>query len=120
MNKKKLIDGLKRMRIGLFNAKIDKEPIRPYLDAAITALEAQQADRWIPVTNGSIPEVNDGDWAVFVIPGMFNAGTTRITARYFKEHGIKHEDGWTDNRVKKATHWMPLSELWKEEQPCYE
>ena len=41
---KKTIDGLKRMRIGLFNGKIDGEPMKPYLDAAIEALEKQLND----------------------------------------------------------------------------
>ena len=35
------IDGLERIKIGLFNAKIDGEPIRPHLNTAIAALEKQ-------------------------------------------------------------------------------
>lgn len=120
------IENLKILRDSLGNrllrenidgrGKQDKEENDFDFNRAITALEAQQADMWIPISSGIVPETNDGDWAVFVIPGIFTTGSTRITARYFKGHGIKQEDGWTDKQVAKATHWMPLTTPWKEEQ----
>ena len=87
------------------------------ITAAISALEAQQDDMWIPISIDKPPKVNDGDWAVFIVPNYFGTMGNKITARYFKEQGIKHEEGWTDKRVGRATHWMPLPEPWKEEQP---
>ena len=44
MNKQeieKALDGLKRMRIAMFNYCIDGERIKPFLDTAISALEKQ-------------------------------------------------------------------------------
>lgn len=44
MNKQeieKMLDGLKRMRIAMFNYCIDGERIKPFLDTAISALERQ-------------------------------------------------------------------------------
>ena len=37
----KVLDGLKRMKIAMFNYCIDGERIKPFLDTAISALEKQ-------------------------------------------------------------------------------
>ncbi|MGC4018380.1 MAG: DUF551 domain-containing protein [Muricomes sp.] len=74
----------------------------------------EELGTWIPVSE-RLPEVKDGEWAVFVIPSPFGVGEAIITARFLKEQGTNHKDGWTDKRVEKATLWMPLPEQYKPE-----
>ena len=71
--------------------------------------EQQLTGGWIPVSE-TPPAMEDGGWAAFIIPNYFSESTYKIVARYFVEHGINHEDEWTDKRVVTATHWMPLFE----------
>lgn len=64
-------------------------------------------DGWISVKDRT-PEVNDGEWAAFIIPSRFGAKTvSTIAARYTAGK-------WSNNEVIRATYWMPLPEPPKE------
>ncbi len=81
----------------------EEEQDRRAFGMAISALEAQQADRWIPV-NESVPIVDN-----LVLCCVDGAVIT----------GYYHE-GWHLGRFNAGavTHWKWMPEPWKEEQPC--
>jgi hypothetical protein len=81
-----------------------------------SALQQQLTGGWIPVSE-RLPVMEDGGWAVFIMPSYFGVGANRIAARYFVDHGVNHESGWTRKDVDRATHWMPLPGSWKEPIP---
>lgn len=83
-------------------------------DVAITALEAQQADRWIPVTD------------VYDIPKskgfyLFQTKGNKVHEWWF-EDGKIYVDIIHDKeylfQAKDMKAWRHLPETWKEEQSC--
>lgn len=111
------IDGIKRIKIGFFNALIDRQPIGPFLDAAITALEAQKDDMWIPISSGKLPELGINvkvTWRTHDIFEHTNEDETEIAYR-----SINYPYDWTLSRSNQRINviaWKPLDEPWKEEQ----
>lgn len=96
MTEQEAIEGLKRMRIGMFNGKIDGEPMMPYFNVAIEALEKQINDRWIPVTE-KLPETNKPVQITFreyiEYSKKYRYGVCK--AVYVPEHHIKTDDMWS-------------------------
>ena len=97
------------------NPLTDKEahPAIDALNLAISALEKQEADRWIPVT-----ERLPGKTGTYIVTTQTGAVTT---ARFYEARSIPAQMWreaydrpacWQSNR--KVTHWMPLPELPKD------
>lgn len=75
-----------------------------YARHAMAEIERLKYGGWISVKE-RLPEVANGQWAVFVVPCLFGTNLSfRLTSRYFAELG------WTNKEVLRATHWMPLLE----------
>jgi hypothetical protein len=97
----------------------DEETLREVrkLNILITALEAQQADMWIPVTSGKLPEIGINvklTWRVHDIFEHTNEDETEIAYR-----SVHYPYDWTLSRSNQrinVTAWKPLDEPWKEEQ----
>lgn len=112
----KAIDCLKG-NLGGFEQLLKSQPDSPVrgnienqidsLKTAITALEAQQADRWIPVTK-RLPE--DRGYPPVICCNVEDDWT---------DAAIVSENGHFINcegEIIRPTHWIPLPEPWKEEQ----
>lgn len=83
---------------------------------AIAALEAQQVDRWIPITSGRLPEekINPltGDYCEYECTADF--GEAGIDIRYYK-FGRGHWYVNGDCLDKYVTAWRVRPEPWKKE-----
>lgn len=89
-------------------------PRQKALDLAISALEAQQADRWIPVTKETNPKESD----IYLVTFEEN-GKRYVERFYYSEFsGWMMPVKWQDKgRIDKMIAWKPLPEPYKEEQP---
>lgn len=76
------------------------------LTASITALEAQQADRWF-ITLHNTPKKN-GKYKVI----LFDDWTKRLF-----ESELEYNNGFKSGAENYIIAWKPLPKPWKEEQP---
>lgn len=107
-NLKELMEGLKERAIALNCDEKGAQDAKEVEFDFARAIKALEADRWIPVSE-RLPKVNDGEWAVFLVPSIWGIGAyRRVAARYFVEQGTIQRPGWTDRSVESATYWMPL------------
>ncbi len=79
------------------------------INTAITALEAQQADRWIPITSGVLPE--DRGYPPVI---CCNTEDKWTDAAFVSTHGHFIN---CEGVIIHPTHWKPLPISFKEEQP---
>ena len=110
MNKQeieKALDGLKRMRIAMFNYCIDGERLKPFLDTTISALEKQLTNGWIPASE-RLPK-EDGNYLVTMKHKEFNQ--TRVTSMDFNDEFLFND--YFEKAWWEVTAWRPLPEPWK-------
>ena len=96
------------IKILQFNAELADPELRGALDLAIAALEKQEQDRWIPVTERP-PEV--GQSVMISVAGVYTAEGC------LKEDGNWYQFRWSaehDRAVVGA--WKPLPEPYKAEE----
>lgn len=88
-------------------------PLKTAIDLAISALEAQQADRWIPVSDHNPEET--GHYTVTV--KYIKDGEKQVDRIFFAGKELDNS-GWRDTyeRYRKIVAWK-TDEPWKEEQP---
>ena len=134
MNKQeieKALDGLKRMRITMFNYCIDGERLKPFLDTTISALEKQLTNGWIPVSE-RLPEereefedIFDSDTlAVIDTKRYMVSDLVQVTVKDHEEDSVFVSDDcfvdgeWSyfDERTVRfeVLAWRPLPEPYKE------
>lgn len=123
MNNQETIDLLNDLKRRLSNRIKSKEDVA--LETAISALEAQQADRWIPVTE-RLPE-EYGTYMVAWRPVWYSPEDvkkrTKSNDTHFYEmleYDPDEDDGWIES-IKQCNEydilaWKPLPEPYKEEQ----
>ncbi|MDF2804438.1 MAG: hypothetical protein K0S61_4343 [Anaerocolumna sp.] len=89
-----------------------------YFKAAITALEAHQADRWIPVTSGRLPELGLNVKVTWRTHDVFEHTNEDETEIAYRNVNFPHD--WTLSRSNQRVNvvaWKSLDEPWEEEQP---
>lgn len=113
MEKEKAIGILQAVKAGTADAFIRKAVIKDALDMSISALEQQEADRWIPVTEG-LPE-KDGHYLVT----LFDETESWTELLYWNTtfggrwQGLI-EDDFSD--IGNVSAWMPLPEPYQGER----
>lgn len=95
--------------------------LKQALELAISALEAQQADRWITVSSGRLPECEYGYESKNVLYQLKNTGTIesgyygsggKLRDRYFRH--LRDSSEGVD--ISDVIAWKNMPEPWKEEQ----
>lgn len=83
------------------------------IQPVLTALEAQQADRWIPITENLPTNCQ----RLIVCNKSGNMYLSRFRNNEFVDIEYNPFNTCQENTISEVNAWKPIGEPWKEEQP---
>jgi len=100
----------KKLNVGVYG-------LTNHLDTILTALEAQQANRWIPIKSEMDNPLENGDYQVTVRYKNFAGVYIKTSIASCRGGKWTLHGGQPAITNMRVTAWKPLSEPWREEQP---